>query len=80
MPSKPRPLTPLDVPIPFYAAVSLRLQKLKEMEVDMRGAENDEPEMLFRRGYQQDARSSAELAVKHVSWFCAVAPHPAGLA
>src|SRR5262252_10947376 len=38
------------------------------MEVDMRGAENDEPEMLFRRGYQQDARSSAELAVKHDSW------------
>src|SRR5262249_60796523 len=23
------------------------------MEVDMRGAENDEPEMSFRRGYQQ---------------------------
>ena len=29
--------------------------KLKEMEVDMRGAENDEPEMSFRRGYQQGA-------------------------
>jgi len=29
------------------------LLKLKEMEVDMRGAENDEPEMSFRRGYQQ---------------------------
>src|SRR5262245_28086619 len=25
------------------------------MEVDMRGAENDEPEMPFRRGYQQGA-------------------------
>jgi hypothetical protein len=31
------------------------LLKLKEMEVDMRGAENDEPEMSFRRGYQQGA-------------------------
>ncbi len=29
--------------------------KLKEMEVDMRGAENVEPEMSFRRGYQQGA-------------------------
>jgi hypothetical protein len=29
------------------------LQKLKEMEVDMRGAEDNEPEMSFRRGYQQ---------------------------
>ena len=29
--------------------------ELKEMEVDMRGAENDEPEMSFRRGYQQGA-------------------------
>ena len=27
--------------------------KLKEMEVDMQGAEYDEPEMSFRRGYQQ---------------------------
>ena len=35
------------------AAASLRLLKLKEMEVDMRGAENDEPEMSFRRGYQE---------------------------
>jgi hypothetical protein len=25
------------------------------MEVEMRGAENDEPEMSFRRGYQQGA-------------------------
>jgi hypothetical protein len=31
------------------------LLKLKEMEVDMRGAENVEPEMSFRRGYQQGA-------------------------
>jgi hypothetical protein len=31
------------------------LLKLKETEVDMRGAENDEPEMSFRRGYQQGA-------------------------
>jgi hypothetical protein len=31
------------------------LLKLKEMEVDMRGAENDEPEMSFQRGYQQGA-------------------------
>ena len=31
------------------------MQKLKEMEVDMRGAEHDEPEMSFRRGYQQGA-------------------------
>ena len=29
--------------------------KLKEMEVDMQGAEPDEPEMSFRRGYQQGA-------------------------
>ena len=29
--------------------------RLKEVEVDMRGAENDEPEMSFRRGYQQGA-------------------------
>jgi len=29
------------------------LLKLKEMEVDMRGAEDNEPEMSFRRGYQQ---------------------------
>ena len=29
--------------------------KLKEMEVDMRGAENDEPETSFQRGYQQGA-------------------------
>ena len=29
--------------------------KLKEMEVDMEGAEPDEPEMSFRRGYQQGA-------------------------
>ena len=82
------------------------------MEVDMWGAENEEPEMSFRHGYQQgaievfcaierfldpatrevvrawiekdvyiwrvkgDARTSAELAVKHVSWskaVCAVA-------
>jgi len=34
---------------------SLRLLKLKEMEVDMQGAEPDEPEMSFRRGYQQGA-------------------------
>ena len=32
---------------------SLRLLKLKEMEVDMPGTEDDEPEMSFRRGYQQ---------------------------
>src|SRR5260370_39671916 len=38
-----------------FAAASLRLLKLKEMEVDMRAAENDEPEMSFRRGYQQGA-------------------------
>src|SRR5260370_18871360 len=38
-----------------FAAASLRLLKLKEMEVDMRGTENDEPEMSFRRGYQQGA-------------------------
>jgi hypothetical protein len=31
------------------------LLKLKEMEVDMPGAENDGPEMSFRRGYQQGA-------------------------
>jgi hypothetical protein len=31
------------------------LLKLKEMEVDMRGAENVEPEMSFRRDYQQGA-------------------------
>jgi len=31
------------------------LLKPKEMEVDMRGAENDEPEMSFRHGYQQGA-------------------------
>src|SRR5215467_858255 len=37
---------------------SLRLLKLKEMEVDMRGAENDEPEMSFRRGYQQGGNRS----------------------
>ena len=29
--------------------------KPKEMEVDMWGAENGEPEMSFRRGYQQGA-------------------------
>ena len=29
--------------------------KLKEMEVDMWGAEDVEPEMSFRRGYQQGA-------------------------
>ena len=29
--------------------------KLNELEVDMRGTENDEPEMSFRRGYQQGA-------------------------
>ena len=29
--------------------------KLKEMEVDMWGAENEEPEMSFRHGYQQGA-------------------------
>jgi hypothetical protein len=29
------------------------LLKLKEREVDMRGAEDDGPEMSFRRGYQQ---------------------------
>src|SRR5260370_15440593 len=38
-----------------FAAASLRLLKLKEMEVDMRGTENDEPEMLCGRGYQQGA-------------------------
>jgi hypothetical protein len=38
-----------------YAAASLRLLKLKETEVDMQGAEADEPEMSFRRGYQQGA-------------------------
>ena len=32
-----------------------RLLKLNEMEVDMQGAEHDEPEMSFRRGYQQGA-------------------------
>ena len=32
-----------------------RLLKLKEMEVAMRGAENDEPEMSFRHGYRQGA-------------------------
>jgi hypothetical protein len=31
------------------------LLKLKEREVDMRGAEDDEPEMSFRRGYEQGA-------------------------
>jgi hypothetical protein len=31
------------------------LLKLKEMEVDMHGAEHDELEMSFRRGYQQGA-------------------------
>jgi hypothetical protein len=31
------------------------LLKLKEMEVDMLGAENDEPEISFWRGYQQGA-------------------------
>jgi hypothetical protein len=31
------------------------LLKLKEMEVDMWGAENEEPEMSFRHGYQQGA-------------------------
>jgi hypothetical protein len=35
--------------------LSLRLLKLNEKEVDMRGVENDEPEMSFRRGYQQGA-------------------------
>jgi hypothetical protein len=90
------------------------LLKLKEMEVDMQGAEPDEPEMSFRRGYQQgaielfyaierfldpatrevvrawiekdvyiwsgegDARSSAELAVKHVSWSKVVCTVAAG--
>src|SRR5262249_17497237 len=34
-------------------AASLRLLKLTEMEVDMRAAEDNEPEMSFRRGYQQ---------------------------
>src|SRR5262245_12684108 len=34
-----------------YAAASLRLA----MEVDMRGAEDDGPEMSFRRGYEQGA-------------------------
>jgi len=29
------------------------LLRLKEMEVDMWGAGNDEAEMSFRRGYQQ---------------------------
>jgi hypothetical protein len=29
------------------------LLRLKEREVDMRGAENDESEMSFRRGYEQ---------------------------
>ena len=29
--------------------------KLKEMEVDMEGAEHDDLEMSFRRGYQQGA-------------------------
>jgi hypothetical protein len=38
-----------------FAAASLRLLKPKEMEVDMRDDENDEPEMSFRRGYQQGA-------------------------
>jgi hypothetical protein len=31
------------------------LLKLKEMEVDMWGAENEEPEVSFRHGYQQGA-------------------------
>jgi hypothetical protein len=31
------------------------LLRLKEREVDMRGAEDDEPEMSFQRGYQQGA-------------------------
>jgi hypothetical protein len=31
------------------------LLKLREVEVDMWGAENEEPEMLFRHGYQQGA-------------------------
>ena len=31
------------------------MQKQKGMEVDMRGVENDEAEMSFRRGYQQGA-------------------------
>ena len=30
-----------------------RLLRLKERGVDMRGAENDESEMSFRRGYEQ---------------------------
>jgi hypothetical protein len=32
---------------------TLRLLRLKEREVDMRGAENDDSEMSFRRGYEQ---------------------------
>jgi hypothetical protein len=31
------------------------LLKLRELEVDMWGAENEEPEMSFRHGYQQGA-------------------------
>ena len=31
------------------------IAETKEMEVDMQGAEPDEPEMSFRRGYQQGA-------------------------
>jgi hypothetical protein len=36
-----------------HAALNQRLLRLKEREADMRGAENDESEMSFRRGYEQ---------------------------
>ena len=39
----------------FMRRPRYRLLKLNEMEVDMQGAEHDEPEMSFRRGYQQGA-------------------------
>jgi len=41
--------------MPIIILEGQRLLKLKEMEVDMRGAENDEAEMSFWRGYQQGA-------------------------
>src|SRR5262249_43906913 len=39
---------------PFESSDKPRLEG-RQREVDMRGAEPDEPEMSFRRGYQQGA-------------------------
>ena len=36
-----------------HVALNQRLLRLKERGVDMRGAENEESEMSFRRGYEQ---------------------------